>query len=52
MDTPRAQRLIDQLWRDTIVPDLVEYVKIPAKSPHFDPDWAEHGYMDETRAAA
>lgn len=47
MDTPRAQRLIDQLWRDSIVPELVEYVKIPNKSPHFDPDWAEHGYMDD-----
>jgi acetylornithine deacetylase/succinyl-diaminopimelate desuccinylase-like protein len=47
MDTHRAQRLIDQLWQDTIVPELVEYVKIPCKSPHFDPDWAEHGYMDD-----
>ena len=25
---------------------LVEYIKIPNKSPMFDPDWAAHGYMD------
>ena len=29
----------------TIVPTLVEYVRIPNKSPHFDPDWAAHGHM-------
>ena len=43
----RAKRHIDQLWGDEIVPTLVEYVKIPNKSPAFDPDWATHGYMDQ-----
>jgi acetylornithine deacetylase/succinyl-diaminopimelate desuccinylase-like protein len=47
MDTPRAQGLIDELWNDSIVDELVEYVRIPNKSPHFDPKWAEHGYMDD-----
>ncbi len=46
-DSSRAQVLIDQLWGDSIVPQLVEYVKIPNKSPHFDPDWAAHGYMED-----
>jgi acetylornithine deacetylase/succinyl-diaminopimelate desuccinylase-like protein len=25
----------------------VEYVRIPAKSPHFDPDWERNGYIDD-----
>src|SRR5690606_34371457 len=25
---------------------LCEYIRIPNKSPNFDPDWAKHGYMD------
>ncbi|HEX5452659.1 MAG TPA: M20 family metallopeptidase [Stellaceae bacterium] len=46
-DTERLGRFIDQCWGDAIVPALVEYIKIPNKSPSFDPDWAAHGYMDE-----
>lgn len=47
MDIARARDLIDGLWSDSIVDELVDYVKIPAKSPEFDPDWAEHGYIDD-----
>jgi acetylornithine deacetylase/succinyl-diaminopimelate desuccinylase-like protein len=39
-------------WDDEIVPRLVEYVRIPAKSPHFDPSWAEHGHIDRVVALA
>jgi hypothetical protein len=34
---------IDRKWRDDITPRLVDYVRIPAKSPSFDASWAEHG---------
>lgn len=47
MDIAKATDLIDGLWSDSIVDELVEYIRIPAKSPDFDPDWAEHGYIDE-----
>lgn len=47
MNPAQAQAFIDEKWGDEIVPQLVEYVKIPNKSPHFDPQWAEHGYMDD-----
>ncbi len=47
LDITRARSWIDQVWADSIVPTLVEYVRIPNKSPAFDPDWAEHGYMDD-----
>ncbi len=36
---------ITRFWDDAIVPALVEYIAIPAKSPHFDPAWAEHGHI-------
>ncbi|MGZ5043083.1 MAG: M20/M25/M40 family metallo-hydrolase [Usitatibacter sp.] len=38
--------LISGQWDEDIVPQLVEYVRIPAKSPHFDPKWREHGHID------
>ena len=47
MNFDTAQKLIDELWNDSIVPELVEYIKIPNKSPHFDADWEEHGYMED-----
>jgi acetylornithine deacetylase/succinyl-diaminopimelate desuccinylase-like protein len=37
---------IAKFWDQAIVPALVEYIRIPAKSPHFDPDWARHGHLD------
>ena len=37
---------IAQFWDQAIVPTLVEYIKIPAKSPHFDQDWAKQGHID------
>ena len=47
MDQKTAQAFIDEMWADSIVPELVEYIKIPNKSPHFDADWQEHGYMED-----
>src|SRR6188508_1423190 len=37
---------IAQFWDDAIVPTLVDYIKIPAKSPHFDKAWAANGHID------
>ena len=47
MDQKTAQTFIDSVWTDSIVPELIEYIKIPNKSPHFDADWEEHGYMEQ-----
>ena len=44
-----TQQLLDDVsrqWDDDLVPQLIEYVRIPAKSPGFDHDWAKHGYLD------
>jgi acetylornithine deacetylase/succinyl-diaminopimelate desuccinylase-like protein len=46
MDTARIGTFIGKLWDDEIVPQLVEYIRIPNKSPMFDAQWVEHGYMD------
>ncbi|MBV9553939.1 MAG: M20/M25/M40 family metallo-hydrolase, partial [Alphaproteobacteria bacterium] len=47
LDNMRLKGFVEQCWGDDIVPTLVEYIKIPNKSPLFDPDWAAHGHMEE-----
>ena len=39
--------LIEKLWDDEIVPRLIEYIRIPNKSPAFEPDWAALGHMEK-----
>lgn len=34
-------------WEKEIIPSLCDYIKIPNKSPHFDPKWQEHGLMEQ-----
>ena len=43
----QLRKFTDQIWNDEIVPALTEYIRIPNKSPSFDPDWEKHGYMEE-----
>ena len=33
-------------WDSEIVPQLTDYVRIPAKSPHFDPQWEANGHIE------
>lgn len=47
MQLDQAHATIEKLWHDSITDELVDYVRIPAKSPHFDPDWQANGYIDE-----
>jgi len=47
MDNAKALALTDRIWDESIVPTLCDYVRIPNKSPNFDPDWERHGYMDQ-----
>jgi acetylornithine deacetylase/succinyl-diaminopimelate desuccinylase-like protein len=50
MDSAKLKAFVHAMWKDEIVPELVEYVRIPNKSPHFDADWEAHGYMDQAVA--
>ena len=46
MHTADATRAwVGQIFEQSIVPTLVDYIKIPNKSPMFDPQWREHGHM-------
>jgi acetylornithine deacetylase/succinyl-diaminopimelate desuccinylase-like protein len=47
MDSTTARAFIDRLWDHEIIPNLIDYIRIPNKSPAFDPDWQTHGYMDQ-----
>jgi acetylornithine deacetylase/succinyl-diaminopimelate desuccinylase-like protein len=47
LDGVKLKTYVDQCWGDSIVPTLVDYIKIPNKSPAFDPAWAAHGHMDD-----
>src|SRR5579871_4591493 len=47
MDTQELQRAINRTWDESITERLTEYVRIPNKSPMFDPQWEEHGYMEK-----
>ena len=47
MNIQENKTFIDELWDKSIVPTLVEYIKIPNKSPMFDAEWQKHGYMDK-----
>ena len=43
---------IARQWDDDIVPQLIDYIRRPAKSPHFDHDWKRHGHIDASIAQA
>ena len=45
MDASQVAQFIDAKWDDEIVPQLVEYIRIPNKSPMFDADWVKNGHM-------
>jgi acetylornithine deacetylase/succinyl-diaminopimelate desuccinylase-like protein len=47
-----ARQYVDQRWDHEIVSRLSDYIRIPAKSPAFDPDWSAHGYLERVAREA
>ena len=47
MDNKKTADFVSDIWDKSIVPELCEYIKVPNKSPLFDPDWEQHGYMEQ-----
>tara|TARA_R110000868_G_scaffold362686_1_gene624873 strand:+ start:14780 stop:16177 length:1398 start_codon:yes stop_codon:yes gene_type:complete len=47
MNIEQAKQFINKAWDDSIVSTLEDYIRIPNKSPAFDPDWKANGYMDQ-----
>ncbi len=46
MNNQQTESIVNDMWDNSIIPELCEYIKIPNKSPMFDPQWEQHGYMD------
>jgi acetylornithine deacetylase/succinyl-diaminopimelate desuccinylase-like protein len=46
LDSARALDQVTRQWDGDIVRQLTDYIAIPAKSPGFDPEWREHGYIE------
>jgi acetylornithine deacetylase/succinyl-diaminopimelate desuccinylase-like protein len=46
LDTAALTSFVAETWDQSILPALTEYIKIPNKSPAFDPQWKANGHMD------
>jgi acetylornithine deacetylase/succinyl-diaminopimelate desuccinylase-like protein len=47
MNLEQLSTSIGRTWDDSIVERLTAYVRIPNKSPMFDPQWEANGYMEK-----
>ncbi len=45
LDSARVLADVSRSWDEDIVQRLHDYVEVPAKSPAFDPQWAQHGLL-------
>jgi acetylornithine deacetylase/succinyl-diaminopimelate desuccinylase-like protein len=46
LDSARALDQVARQWDGDIVRQITDYIAIPAKSPGFDPQWQQHGYIE------
>ncbi|TMA28563.1 MAG: M20/M25/M40 family metallo-hydrolase [Deltaproteobacteria bacterium] len=49
-DPRQALASSERIWEAEIVPALFDYIRIPNKSPAYDPSWREAGHMDRAVA--
>jgi len=47
MDSRKTRGFVNKMWDESIIPALCEYIRVPNKSPMFDPDWETSGHMDK-----
>ena len=45
-DSTALHDRIARQWDDDIVPQLIDYIRLPAKSPHFDAQWERNGHIE------
>lgn len=45
LNTEDTREFVEMVWDDEIIPALEDYIRIPNKSPAFDPDWEGRGHM-------
>lgn len=41
-----VESYVSGAWDELILPALADFIRIPNKSPAFDPDWDAHGHME------
>src|SRR2546429_8577028 len=46
MDTSGMSRFVERVWNESVLPELVEYIRIPNKSPAFDREWDANGHIE------
>src|SRR5882757_3941764 len=46
MDLEQLRKSVRKTWDESILERLVAYVRIPNRSPMFDPKWESHGHME------
>ena len=46
LDAAQTLSQVSTQWDSDIVKQITDYIAIPAKSPAFDSDWAQHGFID------
>ena len=47
LNTNRLAEYCHNQWEKSALPELIEYIRIPNKSPMFDPDWEKNGHMEQ-----
>lgn len=47
VDSNQLKKFVDNHWDQSIIPALSQYITIPCKSPAFDKNWQEHGYLHQ-----
>lgn len=47
LDTSQALAQVSAQWDSSILPQLKDYIAIPAKSPMFAPDWQQQGLLEQ-----
>ena len=46
-DGEKTKAFMEGIWDGEIIPALTDYIRIPNKSPAFDPEWEKHGHMEK-----
>jgi len=46
MEIEQLRQFVNGQWDKSAIPELVEYIRIPNKSPMFDRDWQANGHME------
>src|SRR5712691_5065698 len=47
MDSSSVRNYVEGVWNESAVPELIEYIRIPNKSPAFDREWHANGHMEQ-----